>query len=339
MPTAAASHSSTRPAVDERRHAWPQRHPGGLAHPRKAYLIAFLDDATRVVPYCAFALAESTQAVPAGVQAGPHAPWHPRAPLRRQTAPTIAPSNWPWCAPSWHRADPCQALSTFGQGQAGAIFSYVRSQLLPTLSEADTASLQALNRRLWAWVETEYHHHPQPRPGRRHAAGPLAAARAPRLPEPDLDLDALFLFEAKRRVQRDHTVSLNGTAFEVDAALVGQTVTLPLRPSIPAGDGIEVWHEGPHWSLCASRWTDLRQLLRASAPPHPDHRALEPTVALLRPRPRASARWRCATCAPCPATPTSPATPSPTPTTGSRADVPATLRPDPFALRAFAPAR
>lgn len=29
---------------------------------RKAYLIAFLDDATRVVPYCAFALAESTQA-------------------------------------------------------------------------------------------------------------------------------------------------------------------------------------------------------------------------------------------------------------------------------------
>lgn len=29
---------------------------------RKTYLIAFLDDATRVVPYCAFALAENTQA-------------------------------------------------------------------------------------------------------------------------------------------------------------------------------------------------------------------------------------------------------------------------------------
>jgi transposase InsO family protein len=29
---------------------------------RKTYLIAFIDDATRVVPYCAFALAENTQA-------------------------------------------------------------------------------------------------------------------------------------------------------------------------------------------------------------------------------------------------------------------------------------
>jgi len=29
---------------------------------RKTYLIAFLDDATRVVPYCAFTFAENTQA-------------------------------------------------------------------------------------------------------------------------------------------------------------------------------------------------------------------------------------------------------------------------------------
>ena len=131
-----------------------------------------------------------------------------------------------------------------GKGKQERFFRTVRSQLLPTLSDADTASLAALNRRLWAWVETEYHHHPH-----RGLEGdtPLdrwAAGRAPRLPEPDLDLDALFLFEAKRRVQRDHTVSLNGTVFEVDAALVGQTVTLRYDPSIPAGRGIEVWHEG-----------------------------------------------------------------------------------------------
>jgi hypothetical protein len=65
-----------------------------------------------------------------------------------------------------------------------------------------------------------------------------------RLPGPGLDLDALFLFEARRRVQRDRTVSLNGTLFEVDAALVGQTVTLRHDPSVSASRGIEVWHEG-----------------------------------------------------------------------------------------------
>jgi transposase InsO family protein len=34
----------------------------GTRQRRKTYLIAFLDDATRVVPYCAFALSENTQA-------------------------------------------------------------------------------------------------------------------------------------------------------------------------------------------------------------------------------------------------------------------------------------
>jgi hypothetical protein len=41
----------------------------------------------------------------------------------------------------------------------------------------------------------------------------------------------------------DRTVSLSGTLFEVDAALVGQTVTLRHDPSAPASRGIEVWHD------------------------------------------------------------------------------------------------
>ena len=63
------------------------------------------------------------------------------------------------------------------------------------------------------------------------------------MPGPQLDLDALFLFEVKRRVMRDRTVSLNGTLFEVDAALVGQTVTLRYDPAVPASRGVEVWHQ------------------------------------------------------------------------------------------------
>jgi len=58
-----------------------------------------------------------------------------------------------------------------------------------------------------------------------------------------VDLDALFLFETKRRVQRDRTVSLDGTVFEVDDALVGQTVILRFDPSAPPSRGIEVWYE------------------------------------------------------------------------------------------------
>ena len=48
---------------------------------------------------------------------------------------------------------------------------------------------------------------------------------------PGLDLDDLMLWEEKRRVQKDRTVSLHGLVYEVDAALVGTTVTLRFDPA------------------------------------------------------------------------------------------------------------
>ena len=61
-------------------------------------------------------------------------------------------------------------------------------------------------------------------------------------PDPTLDLDEVFLFEAKRKVQKDRTVSLNGVVYEVDAALVGETVTLRYDPAAPPRRPIEAWH-------------------------------------------------------------------------------------------------
>ena len=212
---------------------------------RKAYLIAFLDDATRVVPYCAFALSENTQAF---------LPVFKQALLRRGLPQRLYVDNGAnyrsqqlalVCARLGVALIHARPYQPQGKGKQERFFRTVRSQLMPNLSEADTASLDCLNRRLWAWVEGEYHHSPH-----RGLDGltPLdrwaASEQPPRLPGPGLDLDALFLFETKRRVQRDRTVSLGGTLFEVDAALVGQTVTLRHDPSVPASRGIEVWHDG-----------------------------------------------------------------------------------------------
>ena len=73
---------------------------------RKAYLIAFLDDATRVVPYAAFTLSENTATF---------LPVFKRALMRRglpqrlsTTVLITAPSTWRWCAPSsvWPSSTP-----------------------------------------------------------------------------------------------------------------------------------------------------------------------------------------------------------------------------------------
>jgi len=211
---------------------------------RKTYLIAFLDDATRVVPYCAFALSENTQAF---------LPVFQQALLRRGIPQRLYVDNGANYR-SQHLALVCAKLGVAliharpyqpqGKGKMERWFRTARSQLVSRLSAADTASLDALNRRLWTWCDGEYHQSPH---RGLDAQTPLdrwaMCADQVRLPGPNLDLDALFLFEVKRRVQRDRTVSLNGTLFEVDAALVGHAVTLRYDPSAPPARGIEVWHD------------------------------------------------------------------------------------------------
>jgi hypothetical protein len=132
-------------------------------------------------------------------------------------------------------------LNAFVKGKIERFFRTLRAQLLTGLSPQDTASLEALNRRLWGWVEGEYHHSPhRGLEGQTPLERWAQTAQQVRFPEPELDLDALFLFETIRKVAKDRTVSLNGTLYEVDAALIGERVTLRYDPSAPPGRPIEV---------------------------------------------------------------------------------------------------
>jgi putative transposase len=209
---------------------------------RKTYLIAFLDDATRLVPYGAFALSENTQAF---------LPIFKQALVRRGIPQRLYVDNGAnyrsqqlalVCAKLGVALIHARPYQPQGKGKMERWFRTVRAQFLSTLGDSDTESLEALNRRLWAWVEGEYHQAPH---RGLEAHTPLdrwaMSADQVRLPGRDLDLDALFLFEVKRRVQRDRTVSLNGALFEADAALIGQTVRLRFDPSAPASRGVEVW--------------------------------------------------------------------------------------------------
>jgi transposase InsO family protein len=217
---------------------------------RKTYLLAFLDDATRVIPHAAFALSENTQTF---------LPVLKLAIEKRGLPQRLYVDNGANYR-SRHLALVCAKLGIAliharpyrpqGKGKIERWFQSVRGQLLTRLSEADTASLEALNRRLGAWIEGEYHHTPH-----RGLDGvtPLEqwarTGNDVRFPEPGLDLVDLFLFETERKVQRDRTVSLNGVVYEVDAALVGEKVTLRFDPGAPPERPIQVCHAGKHIEL------------------------------------------------------------------------------------------
>jgi len=211
---------------------------------RKAYLIAFIDDATRVVPYAAFTLSENTATF---------LPVFKQALMRRGLPQRLYVDNGANYR-SQHLSLVCAKLgvaliharphSPQGKGKMERWFRTVRAQLMSNLTPEDTASLAALNRRLWAYVEGEYH-----QAAHRSLDGDTPLERWARVgdevtfAEPGLDLDELFLFEVTRRVQRDRTVSLNGVVYEVDAALVGEKVTLRYDPGAAPGRAVQVWHQ------------------------------------------------------------------------------------------------
>jgi transposase InsO family protein len=211
---------------------------------RKTYLIAYIDDATRVIPWCAFALAENTTTF---------LPILKQALLRRGLPQRLYVDNGAHYR-SRHLAVVCAKLGIAliharpyrpqGKGKIERWFKTVRAQLLTRLTPEDTASLEMLNRRLHAWVEGEYHHAPHRGLARNTPLEQWAqVGEAVRFPEPGLDLDDLFLFEVQRKVQKDRTVSLHGVVYEVDAILVGETVTLRFDPAAPPARPIQVWHK------------------------------------------------------------------------------------------------
>lgn len=198
----------------------------------KTYLIAFIDDATRIIPYAAFTLSENTESF-LGV--------FKQALMRRGIPKRLYVDNGSAyrslhlelvCAKLGVTLIHARAYQPQGKGKQERWFRTVRTQLLPLLTGQDLSSLEALNRRLWGYIEGEYHQSPHRSlkgctPYDRWAM----TADEVRYPGPDTDLDEIFLFEAKRKVQKDRTVSLDGTAYEIDASLVGETVMLRYNPA------------------------------------------------------------------------------------------------------------
>lgn len=211
---------------------------------RKTYLLALLDDATRLVPYAAFAHSENTAAFLPVLEQGVR---------RRGLCSRLYVDNGAVYR-SHHLGLVCAKLGITliharpympqGKGKIERYFRTVRMQLLPVLGEADLQSIDALNRRLWSWIEGEYHQTPHKGLEGETPADCWARCSSD-VKMPGAELSDLFLFEQKRRVQKDRTISLRGVIYEVDAALVGETVTLRFDPA-RLGRPIQVWHKGQH---------------------------------------------------------------------------------------------
>ena len=225
---------------------------------RKTYLLAFIDDATRVVPSAAFALSENTQTFLPVLQ---------QAILRRGLPQRLYVDNGANYR-SQHLALVCAKLSIAliharpyqpqGKGKIERFFKTLRAQLLTRLAPEDTASLTALNRRLAAWIEGEYHMSPHrgldgrtPLEQWAQSAFPFDVA-----PEPDALFASAALQEAEARLK--HLLELRAIGLVTGEAGSGKTtvcrkVAAALHPGlyrvfyVPLSTGNVLSLEGDDW--------------------------------------------------------------------------------------------
>jgi len=109
-----------------------------------------------------------------------------------------------------------------GRGKIERLFRTIRSQLMPTL--VDASSLEELNAGLTTWIDTEYHQRTHSSttqtPLKRYLAHLHGLRAAPS------DLREYFRTPARRKVDKDRSVSLDGRSYEAPLGLIGKWVTL-----------------------------------------------------------------------------------------------------------------
>lgn len=208
--------------------------PDRQGRKRRTYLIAIIDDATRVIPFAEFAFSE---------KAGDFLHVLREAIVRRGLPVRLYTDNGSNFR-SQHLALVCARLGiallharpyhAAGKGKIERWFRTCRRQLLDPLGPEDLADLETLNRRTRVWIEQEYHRTPHRgldgmTPLDRWAANSETIG----FPDPGTDLDLMFMNEVRRKVSKSRTITLNGRLYEVPAGLMDQTVVLRFDPKAP----------------------------------------------------------------------------------------------------------
>jgi transposase InsO family protein len=208
----------------------PGRRDGG-----KTYLYAFLDDASRMVPFAAFYLAENAACFQDAFK---------QALLRRGLPRRLYCDNGATFR-THHLELICATLNIAlihsrpyqprGRGKIERFFRHVRSGFLPHVTTEILANLAQLNRVFWAWLEAEYHQTPH---GGLDGVTPLdrfLKDQALIRPAPE-QMELWLRMKATRKVGRDRTVHLDGRLYEAPDGFAGQSVEVfydPYDPSRP----------------------------------------------------------------------------------------------------------
>jgi putative transposase len=203
---------------------------GPVVGKKKAYLLAFIDDHSRLLTGYRWCSSEDSVRLESALRHGLSSRGVPKAILVDRGSAFVASPLARACAVLGIRLIHASPRAAATKGKIERFFRTVRSQYLVELeARGKAADLSELNRLFSAWVEVVYHR----RVHSETKATPLErflAAGAARLPEPALLHEAFLWSEWRTVTSNTAQVSLFGNRFEVDAALAGRRVELVFDP-------------------------------------------------------------------------------------------------------------
>ena len=195
----------------------------------KTYLHALLDDTSRVVPYAAFYMAESSACFQDALKQGF---------LRRGIPRRLYCDNGAIYR-NHHLQIICATLNVSlihsrpyqprGRGKIERFFRTVRSAFLVHVTPQHLGELAKLNRVFWAWLEAEYHQTPHRGIDAKTPIQRFLEDAEHMRPAPE-DLDRLMRMRKKRRVGRDRAVHLDSRLYEAPDGFAGETVEILYDP-------------------------------------------------------------------------------------------------------------
>jgi transposase InsO family protein len=196
-------------------------------HRKKTFLIAYIDDCSRLVPFAQFFSSEKFDGLRIVTK---------EAILRRGKPSIIYADNGKIyrsetlqyaCAQLGITLAHTQPYDPRAKGKIERIFKTIQTRFYPILQAEPVGSLEELNERFWKWLEVDYHRkiHASLEGKTPHEVFQSQISNVTYLEDPSI-LDTIFLKREQRKVKADGTITLNKQLYEVPSQFIGSNIDI-----------------------------------------------------------------------------------------------------------------
>lgn len=197
----------------------------------RTYLTAFIDDASRAIMAASFSYEQNLISVLSVFKQAVQRRGIPKK-LFMDNGKVFRSDQLQYiCASLGTIVSYAAPYSAASKGKIERWFKTLQSQWLNLLDWNSIASLEELNQRLQAYIETQYHQAVYSTIKAKPLDKYMEHINRIRFIPSKQELDNIFLYRVTRKIKNDATVSISNVLFEVSAKYIGDQVQIRYDPS------------------------------------------------------------------------------------------------------------